>query len=92
MNERVIAKGEVGWSRQSMAAHPRSRKASRTTSADEPSAKSLEPYRGQWVAFRGRRIISAGKDLHQVLVTAREKLHGREPKVMDVPSADILLL
>lgn len=75
-----------------MAAHPRNRKASRATRAEEPSVKALEPYRGQWVAFSGRRIISAGKDLHQVLVTAREKLHGREPKVMDVPSADYLLL
>ena len=91
--ETVKGDGGMRESRQTMATQSRRPKgSSRAGQPTGPSVKALEPYRGQWVAYAGRRILSAGKDLHLVLVTARGKLHGKEPKLMEVPSADYLLL
>ena len=93
MNETVKGDGGVRELRQTMATQSRRTKgSSRAGQPTGPSVKALEPYRGQWVAYAGRRILSAGKDLHLVPITAREKLHGKEPKLMEVPSADYLLL
>lgn len=93
VSETVKGDGGMRWTRQTMATQSRHPKGpSRAGQPAGPSVKALEPYRGQWVAYAGRRILAAGKDLHLVLVTAREKLHGKEPKLMEVPSADYLLL
>ena len=93
VGETVKGDGGMRESRQTMTTQSRRPKGtSRAGQPTGPSVKALEPYRGQWVAYAGRRILSAGKDLHLVLVTARGKLHGKEPKLMEVPSADYLLL
>lgn len=93
MSETAKGGGGMRVLRQTMATQTRRpKRSSRAGQPTGPSVKALEPYRGQWVAYAGRRILSAGKDLHLVLVTAREKLHGKEPKLMEVPSADYLLL
>ena len=39
----------------------------------------LDPYRGEWIAIRGRRIVAHGKDGRKVLEAALKAESGKEP-------------
>jgi hypothetical protein len=64
---------------------PRSRTQSKIDS-DDPPAKILGLYTGQWVAIYHRQVVAAGPDGGVVLDEARAKLGGKEPTMMHVPA------
>ncbi len=39
----------------------------------------LDPYRGGWIAIRGRRIVAHGKNAREVLKAALKAESGKEP-------------
>jgi hypothetical protein len=60
--------------------------------SDDPPAKVLGTYRGQWVAFYHRKVVAAGPDGGKVVDEARAKLGGKEPTLMRVPEHALYLL
>lgn len=52
---------------------------------DFPSAESLRPYMGQWIAYKGTAIIGSGKDAAEVLRAARDEGYNDVP-IFLVPS------
>lgn len=61
-------------------------------SCDDPPAKILGQYKGQWIAIYHKQVVASGEECGQVLDEARAKLGGKEPTLMRVPSRPLFPL
>lgn len=50
------------------------------------------PYKGEWVAITGKRIVSHGKDAQQVYKKAKQKTKTSDISLAKIPEEDTLIL
>lgn len=57
-----------------------------------PPARTLGRFTNRWVAILNWKVVASGKNFSAVLAKGRRAGKGREPRMLHVPPADILLL
>ncbi len=57
-----------------------------------PPARALGRFTNRWVAILNWKVVASGKSFSGVLARGRRIGKGREPRMLHVPPAEILLL
>lgn len=50
------------------------------------------PYKGEWIAIAGRKVIGHGKDAQEVYQKAKKKLSNNDISLAKVPDEQVLVL
>ena len=50
------------------------------------------PYKGEWVAIAGEKIVSHGKDAQAVYQKAQKKIKGGNISLAKIPEEQVLVL